>query len=95
MASKELGAIREAWDKESGEGRDEGQARKLADDYVKKNSSEFDGLRELSLEQLVKAVEVFREAGLVDDQWRVEAWLLHRFEPQTIGGSYEAKVRLV
>lgn len=95
MANKELGAIRDAWSKDSGEGRDEEKARKLADAYVKANPDQFETLEDLSVDQLVKAVDVFREAGMEDDQWRVEAWLLHRYEPQTIGGAAEPKVRLV
>jgi hypothetical protein len=49
----------------------------------------------MSLEECVNAVSVFRQAGMAEEQWRVETWLLHRFEPQNIGGPVKAKVRVV
>lgn len=96
MATKtELGDIRDAWDRETGGGRDEDVARQRADDYVADNPDEFKELAKLDIEQLVNAVDVFRAAGLENDQWRVEAWLLHHFEPQSIGGTYQATVRVI
>lgn len=91
----DLAAICDAWDKNTGGGRDESKTRKLADAYVKAHSEQFTSLQEMTLEQCVKAVEVFRDAGMVEEQWRVETWLLHHFEPQTIGGTYEPKLRSV
>lgn len=90
----DLEAIKDAWDKETGDGREEDKTRELADSYVDANSEQFEALRDLTLEDCVKAVDVFRAAGMKDEQWRVEAWLLHAYEPQTIGGTYQAKVRL-
>lgn len=91
--NSELEAIRDAWDKTTGDGRDE-VARELADAYVADHEDQFASLRDMSLEQCVQALDVFRAAGMEEEQWRVEAWLLHRFEPQNIGGAAEAKVRL-
>lgn len=90
----DLQAVKDAWDKDSGGGRDEDKARELADAYVEAHSDEFEPLRDLSLDECVKAVDVFRAAGMETDQWRIEAWLLHAYEPQNIGGTYEAKLRV-
>lgn len=91
---KELQKIYDAWDKESGDGRDETKARQLADAYVDKHPELFASLREKTIHECVKAVEVFRDAGMVDEQWRVEAWILHHFNPQDIGGPASATVRI-
>lgn len=95
MSNEQLDAIRDAWDKETGEGRDEELARSLADALVAAEPDQFEELSSMSLEDCVKAVDIFRRAGMTDSQWKVEAWLLHRFEPQVIGGAAEAKVRIV
>lgn len=94
MADQELQAIRDTWDKDVGEGRDEAQARALADEYVSNHPEYFTELSSKSVHELVRAVEVFREAGMEDEQWRVEAWLLHNYEPQQIGGVAEPQVRI-
>lgn len=92
--------IRDAWDpgdphtKNVDSKRDEDKARKLADAYVKANPDEFTELADMTIEQCVQAIDVFRAAGMEDSQWRVEAWLFHKYEPQQVGGTYEAKVRL-
>lgn len=39
---------------------------------------------------LVAAVDVFRDRGLLEWQWRVEVWILHHVPPQNIGGEYRA-----
>lgn len=100
MASKELGAIRDAWSKDSGKGRDEELARKLADSYVKAHSDEFSKLSELEIDQCVQLVDLFREGAekglpdMEDSLLHVETWLLHKYEPQDIGGPVKAKVRI-
>lgn len=94
MADKELQAVRDAWAKEVGDGRDDAKARELADKYVSKHPEHFASLQEMSVQELVKAVDVFREAGMFDEQWRVEVWLLHHFNPQDIGGPVAATVRM-
>ena len=94
MADKALQAIRDAWDKDVGDGRDDAKARQLADEYVAAHPEYFTELRTKSVHELVRAVEVFREAGMLDEQWRVEVWLLHNYEPQQIGGAAEPQVRI-
>jgi hypothetical protein len=70
-------------------------ARELADAYVEAHPELFVSLREMTLEQCVAAVDVFRGAGMETELWNTEAWLLHRFEPQNIGGKAEAQVRII
>ena len=89
---KELQAIHDAMDKTTG--RDEEAARALADKYVADHPEYFGSLAEKSVHECVKAVEVFRDAGMTDEQWRVETWILHHFNPQDIGGAAAATVRI-
>jgi hypothetical protein len=86
----ELQAIRDALD-----GQDFDTARTLADEYVAANPNDFTTLTDLSLEECVKAVDVFRDAGMLDNQFQIEAWLLHKWEPQNIGGAAQPSLRLV
>ncbi|WP_458317097.1 hypothetical protein [Mycolicibacterium brisbanense] len=90
----ELEAIRDAMDKTTGDGRDTSQARALADAYVAAHPETFVFLQSMAIEQLVATVEVFRNQGDEQSQWLVETWLLHHFEPQTIGGPVVARVRV-
>ena len=46
------------------------------------------------IEECVNAVSVFRQAGMAEEQWKVEVWQLHHFEPQQIGGPIQAQVRI-
>jgi hypothetical protein len=91
---KELQAIRDAWDKDVGSGRDADKARQLAKKYVDAHPDQFESLKGMTVPQLVNSVDVFRAAGMETEQWRVEAWLLDRVPPQNIGGEYQAEVRL-
>lgn len=90
----EFAAIKDLWDTETGEGRDEEMVRQLSDEYVAAHPEEFTSFDGLDEKALVKALEVFREAGLEDDEFRVQVWIWHYFEPQEIGGTYRAKVRI-
>lgn len=90
----DLEAIKDSWDKTTGDGRDEDGTRALCDAYVEAHPEQFNSLREMSLEECVQAVSVFRQAGMAEEQWKVEVWLLHRWEPQTIGGEVQATVRI-
>jgi hypothetical protein len=92
----ELLAIKEAWDKDLDGGRDEVRARELADAFVANNPDLYVGFENFAIEDLVTAVDRYREAGPVgeNDQWKIEAWLLHHFEPQKIGGIAEPQVRI-
>lgn len=98
----------DAWDNETGEGRDMDAARAAADAYVAANPDTFARYETMSLETCVatidayrSAAEVFRERGLDDDAIEPEAnkllvdvWLLHHFQPQQIGGSAAPVVRI-
>jgi hypothetical protein len=88
-----LDEIHDAWDKATGDGRDEDQTRALADAYVAEHPDEFANLRDLSQEDLVKAIDVFRAAGFETDVQRIQTWLWHRFEPQAIGGPLRQTIR--
>jgi hypothetical protein len=69
--------------------------RLAADAYVAEHPDEFAQFEGKSLEELVRAVDVFREAGWVEEHLRVETWLWHHFEPQNIGGAAVVQVRNV
>jgi len=92
--SPELAAIKDAMDKQTGDGRDHAGAVTLAEAYVTENPDLFAPLRDLPIEDLVKSVDVLRAAGLEEEHWRVEAYLLAKFNPQSIGGEYHPTVRL-
>lgn len=89
----ELQAIRDEMDKEVGNGRDQAKAVELADAYVEAHPDLFSALADMSIGDLVNAVDVFRSAKMEQDQWRIETYLLHKFKPQKIGGAVEAEVR--
>lgn len=90
----DLAAVKDAMDKSTGDGRDYDKACKLADAYVAKHPEQFGQFRDLSIEDCVRAVDVFRDANMVEDQWRVEAWILHSWEPLNVGGGFQAQARL-
>lgn len=91
----ELEAIRESWDKSTGDGRDEVGTRALCDAYVTAHPELFTELADMTLEECVSAVTVFRNAGMEESQWNTEVWLLYHFEPQQIGGTYQPTIRVV
>lgn len=86
-----LQEIQDVW--AEGEG-DQEAVRSLADEYVAAHPEEFSEYADLTIEQLVAAVDAFRSAGIDVLRQRVETWLWHHFEPQTIGGPAVAQVRL-
>jgi len=90
----ELEAIKDSWSKDTGSGRDEEGTRALCDAYVEAHPEQFDELRNMTIDECVQAVSVFRAAGMEESQWKVEVWLLHHFEPQQIGGQVQATVRI-
>ena len=90
----ELEAIKDSWDKKTGNGREQDGTRALCDAYVAAHPEKFANLADMTIEQCVEALSVFRAAGFEESQWEVEVWLLHRFEPQNIGGQVQARVRL-
>lgn len=94
MIDDDLAAIRDEMDKTVGDGRDIDTARTLADTYVDAHPELFAFLSGMSIEALVASIDVYRAEGMEQEQWLVETWLLHRFDPQNIGGPVEAKVRI-
>lgn len=88
--NEQLEDIKAAWDAED---RDAELVRGMSDAYVEAHPEEFSSYDGLDEKQLVKALEVFRDAGLEEDAFKVQVWLWHYFEPQEIGGTYRAKVR--
>lgn len=85
----------DAWDKTSGDGRDENLARTLADEWVDANPEWVAINGDRTVEQFCDAIGVYRDAGNKEEVWKIEAWLLHRYEPQQIGGSTEPQIRVV
>lgn len=48
-----------------------------------------------------EAANIFRDSGMEaqarqcdDDKLRIDVWLMHRFDPQNIGGEYHATLRI-
>lgn len=76
------------------EGKLHTQLVELADAYVEANPNVFSTYESMELEDVVKAVDVFRAAGMEPAVIQAEMWLLHRYEPQNIGGRARAVVRL-
>jgi hypothetical protein len=91
---EDLENLRDAWSPENKEDRNETLARSLADQIVADHPEWYEDYGSLTLEQLVTTVEVFRSAGMENEQWKVEAYLLHKFAPQNIGGEYQAQLRI-
>ena len=87
----ELQAIKDCWDTEP---RDAATCRSMADDYVAAHAAEFIGFDAKTIEQLCGAIDTFQEAGMDEEVQRIEVWLLHRFEPQNIGGTYQPQIRI-
>ena len=92
--NSELETIRDAWDKDTGAGREEARTREMCDAYVTSHPEQFMSLRDMTLEDCVTAVGVFRQAVMEEEQWKVEVWLLHRFLPQQIGAQLQAQIRI-
>lgn len=90
----ELDEVFDAFDKDTGDGRDYELTCELADAYVAENPEQFVNLQNLSLEECVRSLEVFRDAGFEDEWRKVQVWLWHTYEPQNIGGTYTATVRV-
>ena len=68
--------------------------RGLADAFVTAHPEIYTSdITGMTLDQLVNAVDVFRAAEMEDQQWQIEVWLIHHFEPQNIGGIAQPTVR--
>lgn len=114
--AKGLQALFDAWDKDTGGGRDGARARQICHDYVAANPDKFADLQALeagktpdeirdALVSIVddrrEAARIFREHGMDeqartadDDKLRVDVWIMHRIDPQNIGGEFASTVRL-
>lgn len=93
--NSELCAIKDAWAKTTGDGRDDALTRTLCDAYVAAHPAEFVQFSGKSLPEVVDALSVFRAAGMEAETWLCEVWHLHQWAPQNIGGTYEAQVRIL
>ena len=103
---KALEDIKKAWEGRPAAGQasssPEGEAlaekdddvRALSDRYVEANAEAYAGYEHLSQELLVKQLEEFRDKGDTAGEWRIQAWLFHRFPPQNIGGQLKQTVRV-
>ena len=74
-------------------GQDHKTAVQLADEYVAAHPEEFEDYKDMSIVELVQSVDNARALGLKTAQWRAETWLLHKFEPQNIGGEQQPVIR--
>ena len=88
----ELQAIKDKWAEVP---RDADLARSMSDAYVAAHPEEFTGFEPMDIGQLCGAIDTFREAGMTEDVQRIEVWLLHRFESQNIGGTYQPQIRVI
>lgn len=75
------------------------EVRTLSKAYVAAHPEQFTsealgGINLDDIEACVTAVEVFRNAGMPELEWKFEAWLLYHFPPQNIGGTYSATINL-
>jgi hypothetical protein len=66
----------------------------LADKYVAAHPEDFKGFDALGMEVIVTALEKARETGDEASEWKFQTWLFHQFEPQNIGGTHTATVRV-
>jgi len=101
---KDLQAIKEAWENrpaagqasstESGVRDKDDSVYAKADKYVAAHKDTFAGFEALSMDLIVAALEKARENGDEAEEWKFQTWLFHRFEPQNIGGTHTATVRV-
>lgn len=80
--NEELSAIKDSMD-----ALDFDKARELGKSYVAAHPDEFNDFADMAIESVVQAVDVFRAAGMLDNQYRAEAWHLNTWPPQIIGGN--------
>jgi len=91
-----LQAMYNAWDKEIGQGREEVETRKLADKFVAEHPEFYnEAFRVKSEPELVRSLDVLRQAEMHEEVARIQAWLWHHFEPQQIGGEVQSVIRVV
>ena len=92
-----LEELREAWSADDQSKRNEAAARALADEFVADpvNDSFVEELRYKSVVEICASIDKFREAGMDAEVMKIEAYLLHTYEPQTIGTPPEPTRRKV
>jgi hypothetical protein len=90
-----LESMKDAWDNDTGGGRNEALTRSLADQFVASNPGLFTDHLSLTQAQCVSAIDVFRAANMEEELLRMQAWLFHRFEPKNIGGEMADVIRVV
>lgn len=102
----DLKAIADAWESRPAAGTassgpdgedlrsEDASVYELADAYVAAHPDDFAGFASLPLEALVKTIDTYRSDGRDDDAMKVQVWLWHHFEPQNIGGTYHATIRV-
>jgi hypothetical protein len=90
----DLEAIKDAWDKNTGDGRDDEGTRALAVKYVKAHPELTEEMHDWTLERIVQAMSVFSAAGYDEKYWALEAYQLAKFPPQQIGGEYHVEAKL-
>lgn len=100
----DLKAIKDGWESRDAAGirsssgeaslEDDNKVYALADEYVAAHTEEFAAWDNLSLDVLVKTLEEARDKGDEVSVWKIQAWLFHKFEPQNIGGTYQAQLRV-
>lgn len=92
----ELDAIFAAWDKTDGGGRDDALTRSLSTTYVADHPELFATLASFGDDQdrVIKSLEVFRDAGWTEQSRLCQVWLWRTFQPQQVGGVFEAELRL-
>lgn len=67
---------------------------KLADAYVAANPDLYADYDQKNVHECVQALEVFRNAGMLEQQWQAQVWIFHKFEFQNIGGESQAQIRV-
>lgn len=88
-----LDTLKNAWDKKSGEGRDEKAARDVAEQLYVNYPEAFEGIQNKSLAELADMCSQYRAAGNDYELAKVEAFLLYRYPPQDIGGTVQVMPR--
>jgi hypothetical protein len=99
--------IKAAWESRPAAGLassdpDEGEHRsladaeivKMADEYVADNENLYRDYEEKTLPECVQALEVFRNARMLEQEWQAQVWIFHKFEFQNIGGEARAQIRI-
>lgn len=66
---------------------------KMADAYVAANPGLYSDYENKNVHECVQALEVFRNTGMLEQEWQAQTWIFHRFEFQNIGGEAQAQIR--